>query len=104
MGVYHKFVNLETKERIEIGKIGGGGIKHFAVCNGDPSRLFTFLHMLGETGWRVVDDTGGRYGDLYYDCKEEGDDEFCTDVTEKKVAAYNERFSSVPILFSGDDE
>jgi hypothetical protein len=88
MGVYYRLVNLETKEAIEPGEIGGGGVKHYAIVNGDTARLFTWLHMLGETEWFIA-----------------GDDDYegLTDATDTYLDRFNEWYEGAKIERCHDD-
>lgn len=88
MGVYYRLVNLETKEAIEPEQIGGGGIRHNAVVNGDASRLFAHLHLRGEDAWRLVGDDG--YDGL-------------VDATEKYREEFNKMYPDAKIERCHDD-
>lgn len=64
MGVYYRLVNLTAKESIEPDQIGAGGVKHFAIVNGDAARMLAHLHIIGEREWTIVGDESGEELDL----------------------------------------
>lgn len=56
MGVYYRLVNTETNESIEPHRIGGGGIKYYAIIHGAAASMFAYLHMYVSNEWRIVGD------------------------------------------------
>lgn len=93
MGVYHRFVNDETQERVELSQIGGGNIKWSGVIRGDAAHIFAYLVMTTHRGtWHILSDAGGCYPPLtrdcapsYYECGRS-----YTDITHRVVEEYNE--------------
>lgn len=88
MGVYYRLVNLQKREAIEPGKIGGGGVKHRAVVNGDAARMLAYLHIYVDSDWTVMGD----------------DDHDLTDATEAWVGRFNLMYPDDKISMCGDDE
>lgn len=98
MGVYYKFVNEQTKERIELCDVGPGSVKIGATCLGPASHLFTYLHAMAgpSCAWRIVPDTD----DYFYDVEKEGP-RYLADATERYVAAFNAYFTHQRIAYKG---
>lgn len=81
MGVYYRLVNITTNESIEPGQIGEGGVKHFAIVNGDAGRIFAHLHLIGANEWAIAGD----------------DDLELVDATEKYREQFNEFYPTARI-------
>ena len=100
MGIYYKFVNLGTKERIEPTFVGGGGVKSGAIILGDAARLFTFLHVYVHHGWRIYSDAS--CDGPYMDSEDRGSADYCADMTEHYVGEFNRMNTPHVIAYLAD--
>src|SRR5437899_2155036 len=95
MGAYYKLVNRKTKERIEPGAIGGGGIKFQPIILGPTSRLLMWLNLNKSGDWIVISDeawTDPVHADLYYESAWPDHPNYFEDVTEQYRKEFNECF------------
>jgi hypothetical protein len=98
MGIYHRFVNDETQERVELSQIAGGNVKWSGVIMGAGAHIFMYLVMTAKRGtWHVLSDAGGFYpsrprdfaAPTYYECGLS-----YKDITHQVIERYNEACSS----------
>ena len=96
MGIYHRFVNDVTEQRVELSQIDGGNIKWSGVIRGAAAHIFVYLVMTTQEGsWHVLSDAGGCYppslrdsAPSYYECGLRYED-----ITHQVIEQYNEACS-----------